>query len=99
MPKMTFTLTVILQCAAGFFQIVLDPAADAFGWTPAIAKFLHAVVGGIQTVQGILAHTYNKDGTKPSEVPVATMTETIPQKGQGPTTIKTEVEMVSRKTE
>lgn len=97
MPRMTFTFTIWVQCLAGFAQIVMGPASVEFGWTSNRVALFHAIIGGLQTVQGILAHTYNKDGTTPSTVPQTTIHETIPQPGHGPTTITAVTEPVQRK--
>ena len=96
---MTYGFTIWVQCIAAFAQIVMSPAATEFGWTASRVALYHAIIGGLQGIQGILAHNYNKDGSSPADVPQTTIKEVIPQPGHGPTTVVTVVEPVQRKEE
>lgn len=97
MPKMTFRFTVAVQLAAVLFQYTMSSSADLFGWSPKFVAWLKDILSALQAAQGILAHTVNRDGTKPSEVPVSTLTREVKPSGEIDT--KLTVETASRKTE
>lgn len=61
---MTRNFQIGAQLLALVAQYMMDPAASYFRWTPELAKLLHASLAAGQAALGILAHSYNADGTK-----------------------------------
>ena len=61
---MTRNLQIFAQLLGMAGQMLMDPAAKLFGFTPEMATFLHAVIGFGQAAMGILAHNFNPDGSR-----------------------------------
>lgn len=61
---MTRNFQVIAQLSALFGQIMMDPAAQFYEWSPALVKLLHAGIALVQAAMGVLAHNFNVDGSR-----------------------------------
>lgn len=96
----------IIHLTVGLMGVLLasglmDDAATVHGWSEPykhyVLKWILVGQSGLQFIVGWIAQGYNTDGSKPDSVPQTTITETIPQPGQGPATITAVTEPVSRK--
>ena len=80
---------------------ILSIAARVYGWSEdykdLLVQFAFLLQGGIQTLLAWYQQGFNIDGTRPGEVPQATITRVVPQPGEGPTTTTATIEPVQRK--
>lgn len=61
---MTRTANGVSQAIAVVGQLMMDPAQAYFGWSPELTRLLHAGLACGQALLGILAHSYNSDGSR-----------------------------------
>ena len=61
---MTRNFQIVAQIIGLAGQSLMDPASKYFGWPSELATLLHAVLGFAQAALGMLAHSYNPDGTR-----------------------------------
>lgn len=64
---MTRQFQIIAQIIGVIAQCMMGPSAALFGWSPELVTWLHAGVGCVQAVLGILAHDFNRDGSRTNQ--------------------------------
>lgn len=61
---MTRNFQIATQLLATFAQTMMDPMQKYFGWSAELSTLLHAALSFGQLALGVLAHSYNADGTR-----------------------------------
>lgn len=61
---MTRNFQIAAQLLALLGQIMMDPSARLFGWSEELVQWLHGMLAFGQATLGILAHRFNRDGTR-----------------------------------